>query len=263
MDNSQKRLLYEKKENYCIITLNRPEALNAIDPELREELIETFEDFRRDDEMRVAILTGSGNRAFCVGSDLKKTMPTKESFASSYLNENLNQHFINSLKVMKPIICAINGYAIGGGLELALACDIRIASKNASMGLSEAVVGSIPGAGGTQRLPRVIPHAIAMKMLLTGDRIDAEEAYRIGLISDLVELEDLLPTAEKIAQKIASNAPLSVAAVKLVANLGYDLPLESGMVMERLMFGNLQNSEDRIEGRKAFAEKRKPVYKGR
>lgn len=262
MENTN-TIIYEKKEHYCIITLNRPHAMNSLDYEIREELIAALDDFKKDDDMRVAILTGMGDRAFCTGADLKKTMPPQTSFATDYLNENLNQHFLQSFKMMKPIICAINGYAIGGGLELALACDLRIASKNASMGLAEVKVGSMPGAGGTQSLPRAIPQAIAMKMLLTGERIDAQEAYRIGLISDLVEQEELMETAENIAQSIAKNAPLAINAIKKLATEGADMSLENGIAMERLMFGNLRDTEDRIEGRKAFAEKRKPVYKGR
>jgi E-phenylitaconyl-CoA hydratase len=257
-----KNLFYEKKDNYCIITLNRPDALNSMDLTLKEELISAFEDFKYDHSLRVAILTGVGNRAFCAGSDLK-IMPSDDSFAVEYLNEDTHTHFIESLKCMKPIICAINGYAIGGGLELALACDIRIASDNASFGLSEVKVGSIPGAGGTQRLPRAIPQAIAMKMLLTGERIQAVEAYRVGLISDLVPLDELLATAEKIAQKISENGHLAVNAVKKLVIDGQNMSLDDGIQVERLMFGLLKNTVDRIEGRKAFSEKRKPIYKGK
>lgn len=262
MGNEFEKLVYEKKERYCIITLNRPHALNSLDPQLHQELLAAINDFRSDDNMRVAILTGTGDRSFCTGSDLKKSMPPKESFAMGYLNENTYTPF-EDLKTMKPLICAINGYAIGGGLELALICDIRIASRNASFGLSEVKVASIPGAGGTQRLPRAIPQAIAMKMLLTGERIDAEEAYRIGLISDLVDLEELLPTAEKIAKKITENGPLAINAVKKLAIQGQNMSLSEGIMAERLMWGTLRDSQDRIEGRKAFAEKRTPQYEGK
>jgi E-phenylitaconyl-CoA hydratase len=256
-------LKYEKKQHYAIMTLNRPEALNALDPETMQELYETFEDFNNDNDMRAVILTGSGDRSFCTGADLKKTIPTAgdESFVVGYLQKTT--HFIDSMKSMKPIICAINGYAIGGGLELALACDIRIASKNASFGLSEVKIASIPGAGGTQRLTRAVPQAIAMKMLLTGERIDSEEAYRIGLISDLVEWDQLLPYAEKVAQSICENGPLAVRAVKKVVTEGNDMNLEQGLMLERLMWGSLRDTEDRIEGRRAFGEKRKPQYKGK
>jgi E-phenylitaconyl-CoA hydratase/naphthyl-2-hydroxymethylsuccinyl-CoA hydratase len=167
------------------------------------------------------------------------------------------------MEMWKPIVCAINGYAIGGGLEMALACDIRFASDNASFGLSEVKVGSLPGLGGTQRLIRAIPKAVAMRMMLTGDRINAQEAQRIGLISDVVPAEKLMDTAKAIAEKIAANAPLSVKAAKQAVVIGSDLPLKQASALEYLLWGILRDSEDRIEGRKAFAEKRPPEYKGR
>jgi E-phenylitaconyl-CoA hydratase len=163
----------------------------------------------------------------------------------------------------KPIICAVNGYAMGGGMELALACDIRLASENAQFALSEVRIGSIPGAGGTQNLPRVIGRSDAMLMLLTGDRVDAQEALRTGLVSKVVPREQLLETALAIAGRIAQNAPLSVRAVKRLVRDGASLPLAQGMAMESYVFGMLRDTEDRIEGRRAFQEKRPPVYRGR
>ena len=162
----------------------------------------------------------------------------------------------------KPLIAAINGYAVGGGLEMALACDLRIASSNAKFGLTEVKVASLAGLNGTQCLPRAIPQAVAMKMLLTGEMIDAQEAHRIGLISDVVEPSELMDLAKKYAERIASNAPLSVKAAKQAAVLGQDMPLDHAILFSHAMWGVLRDTEDRKEGFTAFAEKRAPQYKG-
>ncbi len=253
-------VLFRKEGHVAYVTLDRPEAMNALDPESWQELQQVWRTIREDREIRVSVLTGAGDRAFCTGSDLKKTMPPKESLASTYFDE---ENLLAPMEMWKPIVCAVNGYAIGGGLEMALACDIRIASTKATFGLSEVKVGSLPGLGGTQRLVRAVPKAIAMKMLLTGDRIDAQEAYRVGLISDLVEPDELMDRAKDIAEKIAGNAPLSVKAAKQAVVVGSDLPVKQGSTLENLLWGLLRDTEDRIEGRRAFAEKRAPQYKGR
>lgn len=247
------------------VLLNRPEAMNAVDPEMRALLHETWSRICNDDTIRVAIVTGAGDKAFCTGSDLKKTMPISASFARQTFGPPIpgTAAIIAGLDTDKPLIAAVNGYAMGGGMELALACDIRICSRNAQFALSEVKVGSIPGSGGTQRLPRTVSLSNAMLMLLTGDRIDAEEAHRIGLVSQVVAQDELQPAARAIAERIAANAPLSVRAVKRLVRQGLDLPLAQAIDMERYVFGLLYASEDRIEGRKAFAEKRKPDYKGR
>jgi (E)-benzylidenesuccinyl-CoA hydratase len=245
------------------ITLNRPEAMNAVDPEMRALLHETWERIRADDAIWVAIITGAGEKAFCTGSDLKKTMPSGDTYAQQLFARPGSGALIAGLTTDKPLIAAVNGYAMGGGMELALACDIRICSSNAQFALSEVKVGSIPGSGGTQRLPRFVGMSDAMLMLLTGDRIDANEALRTGLVSKVVPQAELLATARGIAEKIASNAPLSVRAIKRLVQQGQDMPLSHAIDTERYVFGLLFNSEDRIEGRKAFAEKRKPNYKGK
>lgn len=251
-------------ENHvATVVLDRPEAMNSVDPEMRQQLHRTWERIRTDDEIRVAIITGAGEKAFCTGSDLKKTMPTEETFAQQVFAKANSGAMIAGLDTDKPLIAAVNGYAMGGGMELALACDIRIASDNAQFALSEVKVGSMPGSGGTQRLPRAVSLSNAMLMLLTGDRIDAQEAYRIGLVSKVVSSAQLMPAALEIAGKIAANAPLSVRAVKRLVRQGMDMPLSHAIDVERYAFGLLYNSEDRIEGRRAFAEKRKPDYKGR
>jgi len=252
-------------QRVATVRLNRPEAMNAVDQEMRAQLHATWDRIRDDDDIRVAVITGAGEKAFCTGSDLKKTMPAQDSFARQTLGppNPAMKPIAPGQDFDKPLIAAVNGYAIGGGLELALACDIRICSTNAQFALTEAKVGSLPGSGGTQRLPRAIGMSDAMLMMLTGDRIDAAEAHRIGLVSRVVPAAELLREAQAIAQKVAANAPLSVKAVKRLVRQGMDMPLPNALDMERYMFGLLYNSEDRIEGRKAFAEKRKPEYKGR
>ncbi|GGE50126.1 enoyl-CoA hydratase [Primorskyibacter flagellatus] len=256
----------EHRGHVAIVTLNRPEALNSIDPETRVELRGIMARLGADPEVRVVILTGTGEKAFCTGSDLKKTMPPAESFASLAFGateqKQSTETITNTLSIPQPVICAINGIATAGGLELALACDIRIAADHATFGLSEVRVGSIPGGGGTQRLPRIAGLTNALPMLLIGDRIDAEEALRIGLIWKVVPAEALMETALSVAERIAGNAPLSVRAVKSLAYQGLSMPLRDGIDLERMTSGVLRDSKDRIEGRRAFAEKRPPQYRG-
>jgi len=249
-----------REGHVAYITLNRPEAMNSLDPESLEQLKNIWTEVREDREIRVIVLTGAGEKAFSTGTDMKKTPPPKECMAATYLNEGMP--IIPYMKMWKPIIAAINGYAVGGGLEMALACDLRIASKKAKFGLTEVKVASLAGLNGTQCLPRAIPQAIAMKMLLTGEMIDAEEAYRVGLVSDLVEPDQLMDLAKKYAERIAANAPLSVKAAKQAAVLGQDMPVDHAILFSHLMWGILRDTEDRKEGFTAFAEKRAPEYKG-
>jgi len=254
---------YEISERIATITLNRPEAMNSLDPESLAELNDAFQRVNAERDARVVILTGAGDKAFCTGSDLKKTMPPKESFAELMFGRPKWLYPFAGLEIDKPMICAVNGYALAGGMELALACDIRIASTNAQFGQSEVCIGSIPAAGGTQRLPRMIGMSDAMLMMLTGDRIDAEEALRIGLISRVVAPADLMAVTREIAVRIAANAPLAVRAVKRLVRDGMDIPLLTAIQSEQFALGLLRDSQDRIEGRLAFQEKRKPNYQGR
>ncbi|MBI3706380.1 MAG: enoyl-CoA hydratase/isomerase family protein [Proteobacteria bacterium] len=254
---------FSVREHVATVVLNRPEAMNALDPETRAELTERWQTIRGDDDIRVVILTGAGDRAFCTGADLKKTMPPKESFAQLTFGGDGGESLVKALETDKPMICAINGYALAGGLELALACDIRIAVESARFGLTEVRIGSIPGAGGTQRLPRAVGLSNAMLMLLTGEPIDSAEALRIGLISRVVPAPALLQEANAIAAKIAANAPLAVRAVKRLVARGSNLPLDAAIEAERLTWGVLRDTQDRIEGRLAFQQKRKPVFRGR
>ena len=249
------------EQGVAVITIDRPDAMNSIDPEATQALIDAWRTISLDDTIRAAVLTGTGGKSFCTGSDLKKTPPPSDSFATlRFGREPLPG--IGTLKCRKPVIAAINGYALGGGLELALQCDIRVASSTATFGLPEVCIGSIPGAGGTQRLLRAVSRSDAMLLLLTGDRIDAAQALRMGLVSKVVEPHELMGCALGIATKIAENAPLSVVAVKHLADVGGELPLSAGIDMEQQVFGLLRDTADRIEGRRAFAAKEKPRFSG-
>lgn len=250
-----------KVDNHvAYVTLNRPEAMNSLDPESIATLTEIWERVRTDDDIRVAVLSGAGEKAFCTGTDMKKAPPPTECMAATYLREG--QPIVPHMKMWKPLIAAINGFAVGGGLEIALACDMRIASSNAKFGLTEVKVASLAGLNGTQLLPRVVPKAVAMKMLLTGELINAEEALRYGLVSDVVEPGQLAELARSYAQKIAGAAPLSVQAAKQAAVVGQDMPVEHGILFSHLLWGVLRDTEDRKEGFKAFAERRPPVFRG-
>ena len=255
-------VLFSLSDSIATVTLNRPHALNSIDGDTMAELSACWDTIRKDDAIRAVILTGMGEKAFCTGMDLKKTMPPDESYARAAYSGDGDRSFVGTLTTDKPIVCAINGFALAGGLELALACDIRIAVESASFGLPEVKIGSIPGAGGTQRLPRIVGMSNAMHMLLTADRIDSAEALRIGLVSRIVPAGQLLDVAREIAGKIAANAPLAVRAVKQLVTRGADLPLQAAIDAERMAWGILRNTEDRIEGRVAFQQKRAPVYRG-
>jgi E-phenylitaconyl-CoA hydratase len=251
------------EDHIAIIVLNRPEAMNSVDPETRELLYKVWERLRTDDDIHVAIITGAGDRAFCTGADLKKTMPPKESFAEMFIGRNNPGNMTHTFGCDKPIIEAVNGYAMGGGMELALACDICVASETAKFALSEVRIGSIPGSGGVQRLPRSIGKSDAMLLLLTGDTVDAAEAMRMGVVSRVVPPDQLMPTALAIARRITENAPLAVRSVKRLVTQGMEMPLNLALDLDRYIWGLLRDTEDRIEGRKAFAEKRKPRYKGK
>lgn len=252
---------YQKEGRIAIFIINRPEALNAINPEILEELSQALIDFKDDDGMLVGIITGAGGRAFCTGADIKTMLPrSKKVLGQPWAGPAT---ILRGLNLWKPLIAAINGYALGGGLELALACDIRIASENASFGLPEVTLGLIPGWGGTQRLPRVISAAKAAEMLLTGRPIDAQEAYRIGLVNKVVPPAQLMPAAKEMAEMICRPAPLAVRAAKQAMIQGLSLSLGDGLELERALFDFLVTTEDFEEGCKAFLEKRKANFKAK
>lgn len=251
---------FQVSNHVAYVTLNRPEAMNALDPESISDLNRIWLEISSNPDIRVSILTGAGGKSFCTGTDMKATPSATECMAAVYLRDGLP--IVPAMKMWKPIIAAINGYAVGGGLEIALACDLRIASNNAKFGLTEVKVASLAGLNGTQMLPRVIPKAVAMKMLLTGEMIVADEALRYGLVSDVVSPEDLMSLATAYAERIAAAAPLSVQAAKQAAVIGQDMPVEHGILFSHLLWGVLRDTEDRREGFKAFAEKRTPLYRG-
>ena len=248
-------LLYEKRDRIVTITFNRPEALNALDLTTRREFSEATIRFRDDPEAWVAIITGTGDRAFSAGADLKDFEPSQIFEMLPMITRGLN--------VWKPLIAAINGLALGEGLEVALACDLRIASEKAVFGVPEVRWGVMPGAGGTQRLPRTLPRARAAELLLMGTTIDANEAYRLGLVNKVVPLSELMTTTWEWATKLCQNGPLAVRTAKESMMRGISMPLEDGLELERLLLNRLCSAEDATEGVKAFREKRKPGFKAR
>jgi enoyl-CoA hydratase/carnithine racemase len=250
---------YRKEDRIAFITINRPRALNSIDVETWQSLNKAMEDFRDDPEAWVGIITGAGDRAFCAGADVRDTLPFMKE-RSHWLWPAAPKY---GLDLWKPLIAAINGLALGGGLEIALACDIRIASENARLGTPEVTLGLIPGWGATQRLPRVISWAKAAELLLTGIPVDAQEAYRIGLVNKVVPRDQLMSAAKEYADNICQAGPLGVRAAKQAMLRGYSLPLEDGLRLEGSFFDYLLTTEDYEEGTSAFIEKRKPDFKGR
>jgi enoyl-CoA hydratase/carnithine racemase len=258
--------IYEKKGRIAYVTLNRPEVMNALHADANRELSAIWTDFRDDPEVWVAILTGAGDRAFSAGNDLKVTAAGGGTSTGGYPGPPIVGGFgglTSRFDIFKPIIAAVNGYALGGGLELALACDIIVCAEHARLGLPEPRVGLMAGAGGVHRLPRHIPFKVAMGMILTGRHITAQEAYRLGLVNEVVPLSELMPTAERWANEILACAPLSVRASKQAALQGLGLPLEEAMSRRYELVTAMRESEDLKEGPRAFAEKRPPRWTGR
>jgi enoyl-CoA hydratase/carnithine racemase len=250
---------YEKRAHLAFITINRPEVMNALHPPCHEELDRIFEDFAADPEAWVGILTGAGDKAFSAGNDLKWTAehgaPTLPKHGFGAITRRFD--------LVKPLIAAVNGFALGGGFEIALACDLIIAAEHARFGLPEPRVGLMAAAGGVHRLPRHIPLKIAMGMMLTGKHITAAEAHRLGIVNEVVPAKDLLGAAERWAGEILECSPLSVRASKQAAMQNLHLSLEEAMAKRVEGETRLWASEDAIEGPRAFAQKRKPVWKGR
>ena len=257
-----KNIIYEKRGRLAYVTINRPERRNAIDGDTSRELLEAFTDFKDDDAVWAAVLTGAGDQAFSAGADL---VAIAQSFAGggSIGWDVPFGGITRRFECWKPMIAAVNGYCLAGGLELALSCDIRIAAEHATFGLPEPKRAIIPAAGGTQRLPRMVPMAFAMELLLSGERFDAQTALRFGLVSRVVPADRLAVTANEIAEKILECGPLAVRYIKQAALQGLDMTLEDGLKLESQLIGAVFRSEDAREGPTAFAQKRKPQYKGR
>ena len=258
-----KNILYEKRDRIAYVTINRPDRRNAIDPATSHELKAAFEGFKADDDVWVAVLTGAGDQAFSAGADL---VAMSAALSGGGEGVPMNVPFggiTRGYECWKPIIAAINGYCLAGGLEIALSCDLRVAAEHAQFGLPEPKRAIIPAAGGTQRLPRSVPLAFAMELLLTGDRFDAQTALRFGLVSRVVPQSELMATAEAIAGRILECGPLAVRAVKQAVLRGREMSLEDGLRLEGQLAGPIFGTEDAREGPRAFAEKRKPAYKGR
>ena len=254
-------LLYEKRGKIAQITIDRPRALNSLDPETFKELSDALISYRDDKDLWAAVLTGSGNRAFCVGADIKDMLPMLSDIRNEWWR--LPPTILRGLELWKPIIAAVNGHALGGGLELALACDLRIAAEHATFGAPEVNLGIIPGWGATQRLPRAIPYAKAAEMIFFGQRIDAQEAYRIGLVNKVVPQDQLMPAAEEWAQKLSEMPPLAIRAAKEAMIRGTEMNLEEGLMLESRLMDVVVASDDHKEARNAWLEKRKPDLKGR
>jgi enoyl-CoA hydratase/carnithine racemase len=254
-------LLYEKRGKVAWITLNRPQALNAVDWQTFQELSQAFLDFRDDRDCWVAVVTGSGTKAFSAGADIKDILPVLWDLRNDWWR--LPSALVRGLELWKPVIAAVNGIAVGGGLELCLACDLRIAAENATFGVPEVKLGVVPGWGGTQRLPRAIPRAKAAEMLFFGESIDSWEAYHIGLVNRVVPLDQLLPTAEAWAERLCQIPPLAIRAAKEAMMKGAEMGLEDGLRLEAKLIDLLFTTEDHKEARQAFLERRKPQIKGR
>lgn len=255
-------LRYEKKDEIATVTVNRPQVLNALNMATMEELRQVLTAVKNDAEVRVLLLTGAGEKAFVAGADIKELATHNAVTGKEYTHRG--QAIIDLLENLgKPVIACINGYALGGGCELAMACTLRLASENARFGQPEVKLGVVPGYGGTQRLPRLVGKGLALQQLLTGDMISAAEAYRIGLVNEVVPPAELMPRAEAIARKIVANAPLAVQYVLEAVNRGMEMPLAGGLHLEATLCGICCATEDKVEGTRAFLEKRPPSFQGK
>jgi enoyl-CoA hydratase len=255
-------LLYEKKNGIAYITVNRAAVRNALNAQTVRELKAAFETAYGDDEVRVVILTGSGDKAFVAGADINELAVQTPVNGREY--GLFGQSVFNYIEQLeKPVIAAINGYALGGGCELAMACSFRIASENAVLGQPEVKLGIIPGFGGSQRLPRLVGKGMALQILLTGDMVPASEALRIGLVNQVVPQAELMATAEAIARRIMANGPLAVRLCVEAVNRGLEMTQHEGQFLEATLFGLSCTTEDMKEGTRAFLEKRAPNFKGK
>ncbi|MCP2519581.1 enoyl-CoA hydratase-related protein [Candidatus Aminicenantes bacterium AC-708-M15] len=257
-----KNLLFKQEEGIGFVTINRPDKLNALNIETIKELEELFTHLKENQEIKVVIITGAGEKAFVAGADIEELSKLNMVEGKEY---SLRGQRVFSLieNLGKPVIAGVNGYALGGGTELTLACHIRIASEKAMFGQPEVKLGLIPGYGGTQRLARLVGKGKALELILTGDMITAQQALEIGLVNKVVPPEELLSACKDIAKKIINNSPIAVKYALEAVNNGLDKSLEEGLDIEAELFGMVCGTEDSKEGTKAFLEKRKPVFKGK
>ena len=255
-------LRYEKKNHIAFVTVARPKVLNALNSATIGELRTAFERVRDDAEVRVVILTGEGEKAFVAGADINELVACNPVTGREYALRG--QAVFNLIENLgKPVIACVNGFALGGGCELAMACTLRLASENAKFGQPEVKLGIIPGYGGTQRLPRLVGRGVAMQMNLAGEMISAQEALRIGLVNEVLPPAELIPRAEAIAAKIAANGPLAVKFCMEAVNKGLEMTLAEGLNYEAALFGVCCATEDKNEGTRAFLEKRAAEFKGK
>jgi enoyl-CoA hydratase len=255
-------LLVETKDGVATVTVNRPDKLNALDDRTMEELDRAFTAFRAESGVRGVILTGSGDKAFAAGADIGEL--SAQSPIDGRERGMRGQEILDKIENLgKPVIAAVNGFALGGGCELALACHVRLASENAKLGTPEVKLGLMCGYGGTQRLPRIVGKGRALEMLLSGEMIDAQEALRIGLVNRVVPREALRAEAEGLLRKMLGNSPTSLRLTLQAVNAGLEMPLREAQLLEATLFGLLCTTEDMKEGTRAFLEKRPPKFTGR
>src|ERR1700731_505757 len=255
-------ILVAKKNSIAYVTVNRPKVLNALNLATMEELRAAFHDIKNDKGTRVVLFTGTGEKAFIAGADIGELANQDAVMGKEYTHRG--QSVLNLIENLgKPVIALINGFALGGGCEMAMACTMRLASSNAKFGQPEVKLGIIPGYGGTQRLPRLVGKGIAMQLVLAGEMISAQEAHRIGLVNEVTAAANLIPRAEEIAQKIMANAPLAIQYAMEAVNQGMEMTLAEGLYLEATLFGMCCATEDKKEGTTAFLEKRAAAFKGK
>ena len=260
--NDYKNLIVEQKENILIVKVNRERALNALNLETVAEMQQLFHHYWTDDGIGCVIITGSGEKAFVAGADIPEL--SKLDVRSGTALAARGQYLMKTIQNFpKPVIAAVNGFALGGGCELAMACDIRLASEKARFGQPEVNLGIIPGYGGTQRLARLVGCGKAMQLILTGDMIDAREAHRVGLVDEIYPPEELMDKALEMAKNICSRGPVAIAVAKECINRGLEVTLSVGCDLEKAFFGQTCGTADKDEGTKAFMEKRRPDFKGK
>lgn len=255
-------IIYEKKGKVATITLNRPKVLNALNTALMAELDDALSDAEKDENIGVIVITGAGDRAFCAGADIPE-IQALSPIAARDLSLKLHEYTRHMERIRKPIIAKINGFCLGGGQELAMACDFRIASDKARFGQPEVNLGIIPGAGGTQRLTRLVGRTKAMEIAMTGDMLDAQEAYRLGLLNKVVAPEELNKAVDEFVQKLLSKSSVALGIIKLAINKGIEMDLDRALYYEAECFSSARATEDSKEGLQAFIEKRQPQFKGK